>query len=84
MVGFFQKLLDGRFVPHGHCLLWRSDLLCVHVAGDILTTLAYLLIPIALTHLVHKRDDFAFGWIFMIVGAVSGQNERAQWCGCGQ
>ena len=27
---------DSRFQPHGHCYLWRSDLIWLHVASDAL------------------------------------------------
>ncbi len=63
---FIDKLLDGSFMPHGHCLLWRPDLLFLHVGGDILTVIAYALIPLALIHLVLKRTDLAFNWIFIM------------------
>ena len=68
-MNFFEKLLDGSFMPHGHCLLWRPDLLFLHVAGDMLTVLAYSLIPLALIYLVLKRNDLAFNWIFVMFAA---------------
>lgn len=64
-----EELLKGDFMPHGHCLLWRPDLLGLHVGGDVLTTLAYMLIPMALIQLVRKRDDLAFDRIFMMFAA---------------
>jgi diguanylate cyclase (GGDEF)-like protein len=64
-----QRLLDGSLMPHGHCLLWRGDLLFMHVGGDILTTLAYFTIPILLIRLVKKRDDLAFDRIFLMFAA---------------
>ena len=66
---FFEKLLDGSFMPHGHCLLWRSDLLMLHVGGEILTVIAYSLIPLALVYLVLKRSDLQFNWIFGMFAA---------------
>lgn len=65
----FEKLLDGSYMPHGHCLLWRSDLLFLHVGGDILTVIAYSLIPLSLIYLVMKRSDLAFNWIFLMFAA---------------
>ena len=64
-----QRLLDGSLMPHGHCLLWRGDLLFMHVGGDILTTLAYFTIPVLLIRLVKKRDDLAFDRIFLMFAA---------------
>ncbi|MBU1311744.1 MAG: GGDEF domain-containing protein [Gammaproteobacteria bacterium] len=63
---FITDLLNGDFMPHGHCLLWRKDLLILHVGGDILTFIAYMLIPIALVRLVRARDDLRFNSIFLL------------------
>jgi len=65
----FQRLTDGSFMPHGHCLLWRQDLLFLHVGGDILTAMAYFAIPLALIQFVRKRDDLVFNWIFILFAA---------------
>ena len=63
---FINDLFNGDFMPHGHCLLWRTDLLILHVGGDTLTFIAYMLIPIALVRLVRARDDLRFGWMFLL------------------
>ncbi|MDR6981941.1 diguanylate cyclase (GGDEF)-like protein [Rheinheimera pacifica] len=63
---FFNELINGDFMPHGHCLLWRTDLLLLHVGGDTLTFIAYMLIPIALIRLVRARDDLRFNWMFLL------------------
>lgn len=63
---FINDLFNGDFMPHGHCLLWRTDLLVLHVGGDTLTFIAYMLIPIALIRLVRARDDLRFGWMFLL------------------
>jgi len=65
-MGIINDLLNGNFMPHGHCLLWRTDLLVLHVGGDILTFIAYMLIPIALVRLVRARDDLRFDWLFLM------------------
>lgn len=61
-----QRLFDGSLMPHGHCLLWRHDLLALHVGGEILIVIAYFAIPSALIHLVRKRNDLVFNWIFLL------------------
>lgn len=61
-----KEIFNGNFMPHGHCLLWRGDLLFLHVGGDLLTFTAYMLIPIALVKLVKSRDDFRFNWLFLM------------------
>lgn len=62
----FDKLSDGSFMPHGHCFLWREDLLFLHVAGDLTTALAYILIPFVLVRLVIVRDDLRFNSVFLL------------------
>ncbi|MAP26411.1 MULTISPECIES: GGDEF domain-containing protein [unclassified Methylophaga] len=64
-----DKLFNGSFMPHGHCLQWLPDLLFLHVSGDLLTSIAYFVIPIALVYLVKKRTDLAFNWIFIMFAA---------------
>jgi diguanylate cyclase (GGDEF)-like protein len=66
---FVDKLFDGSFMPHGHCLQWLPALLFLHVSGDVLTVIAYSVIPIALIYLVRKRTDLAFNWIFIMFAA---------------
>lgn len=36
-----DDIFDGSFMPHGHCLLWREDLLFMTLVGDGLTFIAY-------------------------------------------
>ncbi len=68
-MNFINGLFDGSFMPHGHCLKWQGDLLFMHFFGDVLTVIAYFLIPLALIYLVRKRNDLAFNWIFMMAAA---------------
>lgn len=64
-----DKILDGDLMPHGHCFLWRYDLMFMHVVGDVLTFVSYFLIPLGLVYLVRKREDLIFNWIFMMFAA---------------
>tara|TARA_R110000868_G_scaffold22870_1_gene93252 strand:+ start:2113 stop:3075 length:963 start_codon:yes stop_codon:yes gene_type:complete len=68
-MSLINELLNGDFMPHGHCLLWRQDLLVLHVGGDVLTSIAYLLIPIALLRLVKARSDLKFDSMIMLFAA---------------
>ncbi len=61
-----DRLTDGSLMPHGHCLLWRWDLLLLHLGGDIITTIAYFTIPAALIYLIKSRKDLQFDWIFLM------------------
>ena len=68
-LSMFDKLFDGSLMPHGHCLLWRGDLLFLHISGDILIALSYAFIRLALVYIVHKRDDLKFDRLFWLFAA---------------
>ncbi|MBI3513764.1 MAG: PAS domain S-box protein, partial [Proteobacteria bacterium] len=57
--------------PHGICLLWRPELIWLHVLSDSVIGLAYYSIPLALACLVWRRRDMVFGWMFwMFAGFI--------------
>lgn len=62
---FFSS--DG-FMPHGHCYLWRPELLWLNVISDALIALAYMTIPITLIYFIRKRRDLPFDWMLMAFG----------------
>ena len=66
MVGI---LLAEFFIPHGHCYLWKPELVGLHIVSDALTALAYYSIPLMLVYFVVKRRDVPFNWIFLLFGA---------------
>ena len=45
------------FMPHGMCLLWRPELMSLHIISDALIALAYFTIPFAILRFVRGRDD---------------------------
>jgi PAS domain S-box-containing protein len=47
--------LPADFMPHGHCYLWRPDVLWLHVVSDALIASSYYAIPIALAYFVRRR-----------------------------
>lgn len=58
----------AAFVPHGYCLLWRSDLLAMHAVSDGLIALAYFSIPLAILLFLQRRKDFEYrrvAWLFI-------------------
>ncbi|MEM9543464.1 MAG: ATP-binding protein [Cyanobacteria bacterium P01_E01_bin.42] len=57
------------FIPHGHCYLWQTNLVRLHVISDSLIALAYATIPLILVYLVKKREDIPFDWLFVMFGA---------------
>jgi len=54
------------FMPHGMCLVWRQDLIWLHVFSDTLIALSYFSIPFALVYFVRKRADLAYPWMFLL------------------
>jgi PAS domain S-box-containing protein len=47
----------ARFIPHGVCLLWRPDLVALHVVSDALVALSYFAIPLAILIYARRRFD---------------------------
>ncbi|MBD2329970.1 PAS domain-containing protein [Alkalinema sp. FACHB-956] len=60
---------SGSFIPHGHCYLWQTNLVGLHVLSDAMIALAYYSIPITLVYFVRQRKDLPFDWIFLLFGA---------------
>ncbi|MDF5711061.1 MAG: PAS domain S-box protein [Nostoc sp. S4] len=56
----------NQFIPHGHCYLWKPQLVWLHLLSDVLTALAYYSIPVMLVYFVRKRRDLPFDWIFLM------------------
>src|ERR1700722_5482312 len=56
---------SGGFMPHGMCYLWQPGILGLHIASDLLMSLAYFSIPITLLYFVRKRRDLEFHWTFV-------------------
>ncbi|WP_292742682.1 hybrid sensor histidine kinase/response regulator [Nostoc sp. NMS4] len=57
------------FIPHGHCYLWQTNLVWLHILSDSLIALAYYSIPATLFYFVRKRQDLPFDWIFLLFSA---------------
>lgn len=60
---------SGLFIPHGHCYLWKTDLVWLHIVSDAVIALAYYSIPATLFYFVRKRQDLPFYWIFLLFSA---------------
>jgi len=70
MTSFWSQLFDSSsFIPHGHCYLWQTGLVWLHITGDALIALAYYSIPLTLFFFVQNRRDLPFNWIFLLFGA---------------
>ena len=72
VIDFFST---DYFMPHGHCFLWRPDLLILSVGSDFLIAISYFSIPFALVYLIFKRKDLIFNsifWLFSLFIACCG------------
>ncbi|AFY64592.1 GAF domain-containing protein [Geitlerinema sp. PCC 7407] len=62
-------LLTNQFIPHGHCYLWQTPLVSLHVVSDALIAIAYFSIPAMLVYFVRKRQDVPFSKVFLLFGS---------------
>jgi len=70
MLEFWKSFAGGgAFIPHGHCYLWQTQLVWLHIASDSLIAIAYFSIPITLLYFISQREDLPFDWIFAMFGA---------------
>ncbi|BAZ12745.1 integral membrane sensor hybrid histidine kinase [Calothrix sp. NIES-4071] len=60
---------SGNFIPHGHCYLWKPELVSLHILSDVLIALSYYSIPLTLVYFIRKRVDIPFKSIFLLFGA---------------
>lgn len=64
-MSFLQSFFDSaNLAPHGLCLLWRPELIWLHVVSDVIIALSYYSIPVVIAVFVSKRPDVGFGWVF--------------------
>lgn len=69
MVEYWQSLLLGPYIPHGHCYLWQPGLVWLHLLSDALIALSYWMIAGALIYFVQKRPDVPFKPLFWLFAA---------------
>jgi signal transduction histidine kinase len=65
----YSFFYSGNFIPHGHCYLWKPDLVGLHLISDTVIALSYYSIPLTLIYFVRKRQDVPFKLIFFLFGA---------------
>lgn len=49
----------SAFMPHGHCVLWKEEILIPMVASDVIIFLSYSAIPFGLFYFYRKRVDLS-------------------------
>ncbi|MEH1909682.1 ATP-binding protein [Nostoc sp.] len=59
---------DG-FIPHGHCYLWQTGLVWLHIISDATIAFAYYSIPFLLIYFISKRKDVPFNGVFQLFSA---------------
>ncbi|MBD2256479.1 ATP-binding protein [Pseudanabaena sp. FACHB-2040] len=70
MVSYLKTIFSsGFFVPYGHCDLWQTGLVGLHIAADALIAIAYYSIALTLFYFVYQRRDLPFKQIFLLFGA---------------
>lgn len=69
MQSFIDFFSSENFMPHGHCFLWQSNILWLHVLSDAAIAFAYFSIPFVLLYFVKKRKDLPFSTVFLLFGA---------------
>lgn len=69
MMALNHLLFHLSFIPHGHCYLWKPELVGLHFTSDLLIALAYYSIPALLIYFVRKREDLPFSGIFLLFSA---------------
>ncbi|HEY9640600.1 MAG TPA: hypothetical protein V6C57_08950, partial [Coleofasciculaceae cyanobacterium] len=58
---YIKRLLSpSHYIPHGHCYLWQTPLVGIHIISDFLIAIAYFSIPVMLLYFVKKRSDVPF------------------------
>ena len=64
-----QLFSTSQYIPHGHCYLWQSPLVWLHIVSDLMIAIAYYSIPVMLIYFIYKRNDVPFLGIFGLFGA---------------
>lgn len=61
---------SNQYIPHGHCYLWQTPLVSLHVVSDMIIALAYFSIPLTLLYFAFKRrHEIVSIRVFWLFGA---------------
>jgi two-component system NtrC family sensor kinase len=64
----FDLFSTEGFMPHGHCYLWRPEILWLNVVSDAIIFLAYMMIPVTIFLMLRKRPLVPYKWILFMFG----------------
>ena len=66
---FFRWFEGSSMMPHGYCMLWRPEIVWLHVLADLLIVAAYCSIPVVLFSLARRRPDMPYPLLPTLFGA---------------
>jgi signal transduction histidine kinase/ActR/RegA family two-component response regulator len=68
MPDFLSTFFANNFIPHGHCYLWKPGLVWLHITSDVVTTLAYYSVAVAIVYFTNERKDLPAHTVVLLVG----------------
>ncbi|MEG4855885.1 ATP-binding protein [Microcoleus sp. K1-B6] len=68
MPHLLSTFFSSNFIPHGHCYLWKPELVWLHITSDALTTLAYYSVAVAIVYFTNERKDLPAQTVMLLVG----------------
>lgn len=63
-----EEFFSSAFMPHGHCYLWKPELVWLMVASNFLIGLSYVSISSTLGYIVRKIKHLPFQGLFLAFG----------------
>ena len=58
-----------QFIPHGHCYLWKANLVGFHLVSDLLIAISYYSIPLSLLYFVRKNKELPQARLIVLFAA---------------
>lgn len=58
----------GFFMPHGHCYLWRPEMVWLQVVANAVIGLSYVVISSTLYYVLRRIKDIPFHWMYLAFG----------------
>lgn len=68
MPDLLTTFFANNFIPHGHCYLWKPGLVWLHITSDVVTTLAYYSVAVAIVYFTNERKDLPAHTVMLLVG----------------
>jgi len=64
-----QVFSTGAYMAHGHCYLWQTPLVALHVTSDALTAIAYFSIPAMIGYFTRQHPAPRLNRVFQLFAA---------------